>query len=112
MAIVQLVQDFQTSDNCLEECIEKFLVIIELKFKASSVIDAFYDDIQKLHEYSKIYPDCQLYAVFIHEECYNDTDCFWFDKRQTNNWAKGRVTELVGYWNEVNGEFVTDVMSY
>lgn len=43
---------------------------------------------------------------------YNDSNCSWFDGRQTSKWAKGRVTELLGYWDEKDEEFTVKVNAY
>ncbi len=112
IAIVQLFPSPQRIGKHLSNCVEKVIAIIELKFKSADVVDDFYIDVKKLHAYSKIYPDCQLYAGFIHEELYNDNNCSWFDGRQTSKWAKGRVSELLGYWDEATDSFTTKVISY
>jgi hypothetical protein len=49
-----------------------------------------------------------LYFAIIYE-----VDCkwlYWFDKRSTNNWAMGRVTELDAGW--LDGKFVFEVHEY
>jgi len=112
IAIVQLIPTSQRVDKHLSDCVEKVMGIVELKFKSADVIDAFYADVKKLHDYSKMYPDCQLYAGFVHEERYNDTNCSWFDGRQTSKWAKGRVSELLGYWDKTTDSFTTKVLAY
>ncbi len=109
IAIVQLIPAQQRIGKHLSNCVAKVIAIIELKYKIADVVDAFYSDVKKLHEYSKIYTDCQLYAGFIHEERYNDTNCSWFDGRKTSRWAKGRVTEMLGYWNKTDDYFTTKV---
>ena len=52
--------------------------------------------------------NCQYYFGVIYE-----TECWrlnWFDKRSTNNWAKGRLTELnAGYLDK---QMVFEVNSY
>lgn len=112
ISIVQLLPESQRVNKHLSNCVEKVIAIIELKYKSADIIDPFYADVKKLHNYSKMYPDCQLYAGFIHEEKYNDNNCSWFDGRQTSKWAKGRVSELLGYWNEEDDSFITKVISY
>ena len=87
-------------------------VIIELKYKFADVVDDFYTDVKKLHDYTKLFPDNPLYAGFIHEERYNDTNCSWFDDRQSSKWAKGRVAEMLGYWDEATDSFITKVIPY
>lgn len=112
IAIVQLLPAAQREGKHLSNCVEKVLAIIELKYKSADVIDDFYADVKKLHGYSKLFPDSQLYAGFIHEERYNDGNCSWFDGRQTSRWAKGRVAEMLGYWDEVTDTFITKVKAY
>lgn len=97
IAITQLTPASDRQGKYLGNCIENIIAIIELKYKSAGIVEAFYADVKKLHDYSKIYPDCQLYAGFVHEERYNKTNCSWFDGRQTRKWAKGRVSELLGY---------------
>lgn len=72
----------------------------------------FYDDVFKLKEYAKAFPKAQLYAGFNSGSAKNDSNCFWFDGRQTSKWAKGRVTELLGYWDENTEDFMVNVRSY
>lgn len=112
IAIVQLVTAPNRKGKFLGNCVESIIAIIELKYKSADVTDAFHSDVKKLHEYSKQYPTCQLYAGFVHEERYNDTNCSWFDGRQTSKWAKGRVAEMLGYWDEATDYFTTKVMAY
>jgi|GEM_PF-47045 len=88
IAIVQLVPAPQRVGKHLSNCVEKVKAIIELKYKSADVVDDFYADVKKLYDYSKLFPDSQLYAGFIHEERYNDSNCSWFDSRQTSKWAK------------------------
>ncbi|WP_024834025.1 hypothetical protein [Ruminiclostridium josui] len=112
IAIVQLIPAAQRADKHLSNCVEKVSAIIELKYKSADVADDFYADVKKLHDYSKLFPDSQLYAGFIHEERYNDANCSWFDGRQTSKWAKGRVAEMLGYWDEATDSFTTKVIAY
>ncbi|MDD2402737.1 MAG: hypothetical protein PHD60_11165 [Clostridia bacterium] len=100
LAIVKLVKKEDRKGKHLSTCIESILSIIELKHKGAQAINPFYEDRNKLYSYSKQYPNAQLYAGFIHEEYYNVNNSSWFDGRQTSNWAKGRVCELLGYWSE------------
>ena len=113
IAIVKLKPKNEREGCFLRDCIEEVLAIIELKFKGSSAnSQVFYNDVYKLKEYAKSYPDVQLYAGFIQESLYNDSNCSWFDGRQTSKWAKGRVTELLGYWDEKDEEFTVKVNAY
>lgn len=112
IAIVKLVKKHERGNKHLSSCVESVISIIELKHKNASVINEFYKDRDKLHIYSKEYPNTQLYTGFIHEEFYNKDNSSWFDGRQINNWAKGRVCELLGYWSEESDDFVTEIKSY
>lgn len=112
LAIVKLVKKDERNRKHLSDCVESILTIIELKHKSAQVINPFYEDRDKLYLYSKEYPQAQLYVGFIHEDYYNENNSSWFDGRQTKNWAKGRVCELLGYWSEDNETFITEVKSY
>lgn len=91
---------------------ENVVALIELKFKSDttqSTADWIKEDIKKLKEYAG-YPTliCPLYFAVIYE-----VDCewlYWFDKRSTNNWASGRVTELDAGW--LNGKMEFEIHSY
>jgi hypothetical protein len=77
--------------------------IIELKYasgNAISISDYIKTDMPKIKEYVKKLPyDCQYYFGVIYETEYEWLH--WFDKRSTNNWANGRLTELnAGYIDE------------
>lgn len=112
IAVVRMAYKSERAGKPLSECIETVLSIVEIKYKQGSVVDPFYRDRRKLRSYAHGYPDCQLYAAFIHEDYYVEGNSSWFDDRQTVNWAKGRVVELLGYWNEQNEAFVSGVRSY
>ncbi|MCE7699774.1 MAG: hypothetical protein K8E24_013495, partial [Methanobacterium paludis] len=72
IAIVKICPKGERVNKYLGDCIEEVLAIIELKYKSAGVKDAFfYSDVSKLHEYAQVYPECQLYAGFIHEEYSN-----------------------------------------
>lgn len=110
--IAEIRDDFE--ENTLYSSIreEDVVALLELKFcsdTAKSTSDWMKEDLQKLKEYvQKSKVQCQLYFAVIYEvEC---EWLHWFDKRSTNNWAAGRVTELdAGMINE-NMEF--EVHSY
>jgi hypothetical protein len=85
-------------ENSLYDSIhpEDIVALIELKFtgdKSKSTEDWVKDDLRKLRGYASYEGfHCPLYFGVIYE-----VPCewlHWFDKRSTNNWAKGRVTEL------------------
>ena len=113
LAIVRVVPKNEREGKFLGDCIEEVLTVIELKYKGSSVDNnVFYKDVSKLKKYVKDYPNAQLYAGFIQETLYNDLNCSWFDGRQTSKWAKGRVTELLGYWDESTEDFTVKINAY
>ncbi len=110
--IVQIREDY--SENTLYASVreEDVVALLELKFRsdtAKSTSDWMREDLQKLKEYvQKSKVQCQLYFVVIYEvEC---EWLHWFDRRSTNNWAAGRVTELDAGWIDGNMEF--EVHSY
>lgn len=110
--IVQIREDY--SENTLYASVreEDVVALLELKFRsdtAKSTSDWIREDLQKLKEYvQKSKVQCQLYFVVIYEvEC---EWLHWFDRRSTNNWAAGRVTELDAGWIDGNMEF--EVHSY
>lgn len=113
LALVKVAPQYDRKYSFLGDCIEEVLAIIELKYKGSCVDNnVFYNDVFKLKEYAKAYPHTQLYAGFIQESLYNNSNCSWFDGRQTNKWAKGRVTELLGYWDESTEDFTVKINAY
>lgn len=97
LAIVLVKSAMERLGKHLSECVESELAIIEFKYKNARVDQPFFDDKKKLYEYFKAYPDTKLYAAFIRE---SENDSSWFDRRQTENWGKGRLTELLGFWDE------------
>lgn len=110
LAIVQM--DMEMEKDYIADRITDVVAIIELKYDggtAKTTEDYIRTDIAKLKDYVKNMPyDCQYYFGVIYE-----TECCWLnwlDKRSTNNWAKGRVTELnAGYLDD---EVVFEVNSY
>lgn len=113
LAFVKLVPQNEREGRFLGDCIEEVLAIIELKYKASSANNnVFYKDVLKLKEYAKAYPSAQLYTGFIQESSYNELNCSWVDDKQTTKWAKGRVTELLGYWDENTEGFTVKVNAF
>ncbi len=86
--------------------------LLELKFtsdSAKSTSDWMRSDIQKLKEYvQKSRMQCQMYFAVIYE-----VDCkwlYWLDRRNTNNWAAGRVTELDA--GKIDGTMKFEIRSY
>jgi len=111
IAIVRLCPKYETNDKYLGDCIEEVIAIIELKYKSGNINKDFYSDVSKLKEYASSFANCQLYAGFI-QEYYHDKNYSWFDGRQTKNWAKGRVVELLGYLDKDSNNFVSKINSY
>lgn len=110
IAIVQI--DLEIKERHLADMVTDVLAIIELKYKAGyskGIENEIKNDVKKLQDYIKIGRiDCQYYLAVIYE-----TECWalnWLDKRQTNNWAANRVTELdAGF---IDGEMKFEVHSY
>lgn len=97
LAIVKVPQCFTGyMGNAIKE--EDVYAIIELKYVSGrqSGINAVLKDVQKLKQYiqQSKFPECQYYLGIIHETSFDSSQLWWLDKRQTNNWANGRVTEL------------------
>ena len=101
--LVIVEMDMALEKKWLSEKMTDIAAIIELKYdggNAMSTSDYIKTDMPKLKEYVRsLNYDCQYYFGVIYE-----TDCewlHWFDKRSTNNWANGRLTELnAGYLGE------------
>lgn len=65
---------------------------------------------KKIKNYYQRGYDCQFYFAVIYEVDCDEIYLNWLDKRSTNNWAKGHVTELnSGY---VNGKIKFEINSY
>lgn len=112
VAIVQLEEEGENGyEKHLRNYIKEIIAIIELKHKASiSSTEDINKDYDKLKEYIKVHKiDCQYYTGVIHEVVWEKKN--WLDKRATNNWAKGKVTELVASYN-ADGEMQFDVFAY
>lgn len=101
--LVIVEMDMNLEQTCLSEKLTDIAAIIELKYDGGNAIstsDYIKTDISKMKEYVRnLDYDCQYYFGVIYE-----TECkwlHWFDKRHTNNWANGRLTELnAGYLDE------------
>ena len=110
LAIVEM--DMNSEKPWLSERLTDIAAIMELKFdggNAVSTSDYIKSDIPKMKEYFRnLAYDCQYYFGVIYE-----TECKWLnwlDKRSTNNWARGCVTELnAGY---LDGTMYFEVNSY
>lgn len=96
----------------IKDMVTDIVAIFELKLESGisqGTTNIIKRDIQKMKEYrQKMKLDCQCYLVIIYEE-----ECAWLnwsDKRTTNKWGKGCLTELnAGY---INGEMKFEVNSY
>lgn len=96
----------------LSDRVTDLTAVIELKYdggNAKSTENYIKSDMPKLRQYFQRLPyDCQLYFGVIYE-----TECewlHWFDKRTTQNWGNGRLTELNA--GRVKGETIFEVNSY
>lgn len=108
LAIIHL--DYDREEEYLRNYVDEIVAIIELKFvsgRSKGTIDWVTEDVFKLKDYTKKC-DSNLYLGIIYEnDCKNLS---WLDKRSTNNWADGVVTELnAGY---LDNEFYFEVNSY
>lgn len=110
IAIVKL--DSSADTKYLKDKVTDIIAIMELKFDGGNslaVKTAIKGDIAKIKNYIQHGQLlCQYYLVTIYE-----TECShlnWIDKRSSNHWAKGYVTELnAGY---INDEMWFEVNSY
>ncbi|MDO4468061.1 MAG: hypothetical protein Q4C49_13855 [Bacillota bacterium] len=112
IAIVKLMPESEDGyHGHLRNYIEDVVAIIELKHKnGESAMEEIYRDFQKLKDYiQKDKIECQYYEGVIHEVLWKEKA--WLDRRSTNNWAKGKVTELVASYNE-DYEIEFDIFSY
>ncbi len=91
IAIVEM--DFDIEEVYLGNKVKSVLAIIELKYGESP--NYMFQDISKIKNYRSFteLEGCQYYLGILNERDYIDR-AFWLDKRQTNNWANGCVTEL------------------
>lgn len=111
IAIVEM--DFDLDVGRLSDRVKKVLAIIELKYANSP--NYISQDIGKIKTYKTIseLEGCQYYMGVVNERRYMER-AFWLDKRQTNNWANGCVTELDAcrYINYNDGRMAFSVYSY
>ena len=110
LAIVRVDPD--CDETWLKDMVTEVLAVIELKYVGGSserLVQWAKRDISKMRNYVQAGKlDCQLYfGIIYEEEC---SSLAGMDKRSTNNWAAGRVTELnAGY---INGKMKFEVNSY
>lgn len=111
-ADLAIVQMDSSEGGYLSERVTDVAAIIELKFESGAsqgTLDVIKADLQKLRRYAQqMNKSCQFYFGIIYE-----TECkwlYWFDRRSTEHWASGCVTELnAGY---LNGVMTFEVNSY
>ena len=110
LAIVEM--DFSVDKFYLSERFTDIAAIIELKYdggNSETTAEYIKSDMPKLKEYAQsLKYDCQYYFGVIYE-----TECewlHWFDKRSTNNWANGILTELNA--GRIDGNMYFEVNSY
>ena len=111
-ADLAIVQMDLSADRALSQSVLDIAAIVELKFEvgtAQGTLDVIKADLQKIKRYAKqMDKNCQFYFGVIYE-----TECAWlrwYDRRSTEHWASGRVTELnAGY---LDGIMTFEVNSY
>lgn len=111
-ADLAIVQMDLSAGGALSQRVSDIAAIVELKFEggtAQGTLDVIKADLQKLKQYAKQMDEyCQFYFGVIYE-----TECewlHWLDRRSTEHWANGCVTELnAGY---LDGVMTFEVNSY
>ncbi|MCM3155019.1 hypothetical protein M3611_23695 [Priestia megaterium] len=109
IAIVKV--DFEKArSHHLSESIHSIEALIEIKYiKAGLSDEAFYKDLNKLADYYISYPGAKLYAAFIHEEHYSKEDLRWLDYTSLSEEVKSNISEISGYLDSENSEFIVKV---
>jgi hypothetical protein len=110
IAIVELDREKYYSGKHLKDSAKKetAIAIIEFKYYGGKIKTAkpyFISDVAKIKEFVAKNPDTYCYLGFFHEVDGDEKDAFYFmDGRQTERWAKEKVTLLYGYnrFGEVN----------
>ena len=102
MVIAQIDLD-KANEIFLGDCIEKYISVIEIKFKADfcKAAEYIYNDYIKTKEYIKNFgldEMCRYYVATIWV-CYPDSK-WWLEK--DTKWAKGKLTELNADLNSKN----------
>lgn len=102
IAIVQLDEHGIKNNeySYIGDYISEVVAIFELKFKGNyNAAKNIQADVRKLHSYIKQDKiDCMYYLVAI-SEITQENNCFIKDNQRTL-WAKGKVTELIGIYDE------------
>lgn len=111
LAIVHIDENLDYS--WLGEAVVEVVAIFELKYTGGedeATLRWIKNDLWKFKDYMRVpgLKNCQFYFATIFE-----TECrslAWLDARSTNNWAKGRVTELDS--GIMRDEMIFEVHSY
>lgn len=111
-ADIAIVQMDLSADGTLSERVSDIAAMIELKFEGGSsqgTLDVIKADLQKMKRYAKrLDEECLVYFGIIYQ-----TECdwlSWLDRRSTEHWANGCMTELnAGY---LDGVMTFEVNSY
>lgn len=109
--LVIATKDYSKESNYKRIYIDEVLAVFELKYKAENcynAADKIYCDFSKFKAYKSLYPNSQFYNIAVTLGDFNRPA--WLDKRQTNNWADGCVTELIAY--EPGGALAFQIYSY
>lgn len=97
LAIIKISNE-ESDSNYLGKCVGSVLTIIEFKYMqgGGNAVKIIQKDIHKMKDYIKHFKfeDCQYYLGIIHEHEYPNDEINWLSDRQSNSWAKGRLTEL------------------
>lgn len=112
LVIAQLCEEPGFNGHLRNDVVD-ILAVVEMKYKYVTNTDPFKKDIVKVKNYLKNlnYKDCLYYLAFIHEVINPRKDYLWITKRDIK-WAKGRVTELNGYFIEGDDAPIFEVVSY
>ncbi|MBN2898449.1 MAG: hypothetical protein JXO44_06725 [Clostridia bacterium] len=114
IVIVKLKPKSEVEDGYnLSDRVEEVVAIIELKFKIGGE-DVIKDDVFKMRDYirSGKYENCQYYLGIIYEREYSKEIGSWLTKNQSKNWAQNRLTELTAHYDEEDGQFISNIISY
>lgn len=101
MVIVKMKDVFD--DEYLINNVKETIVAIEFKFQDKYGHNSIYKDRDKIKDYEKRINDDCYYVLAAIQEVYNPNP-YWLDNRQANNWAKGKVTELVASYKKDSEE--------
>lgn len=95
LAVVEL-DNAENDSWFIENHFKSVYAIVE--FKLAKKEEYIQTDVAKVKKYLSIpqLEGCQFYLGFLSHHLY-DSDIYWLDGRQTNNWADGKVTELVAH---------------